>query len=398
MNTEFKGFIKKLPNILFVLLTVAVLLFSLIRTAFFPKDINYYENRYSEKIIAPNAENVLDQTFQDSIENSLADQIPKAQALKKVYNTLTSKYIDSIIEPIIESNPDIYINYLGVKLFGSDQIVYSYKDLDDLKPALEAKAENYNKLFEKYPDLEFYAYFLEKDTDMNFETEEKVGASKYMLDLLKMPDNNKTVFEINSYKDFRETFYKTDHHWNHKGSYKAYTEILDLLGIKSEPIKPLEEKLISKDFSGSKAASAGAGMFKEDFYAYRFEYPEFKITLNGKEAEDYGAQDKYFSDNKPSSISYGGFYGWDDGEIIIDNGNEQLDNILVIGESYDNAILKLLASHHNLTYSIDLRNYEYYMDKKFNFADYNKTHKIDKVLFVGNIDFFIKEEFMLEND
>lgn len=71
--------------------------------------------------------------------------------------------------------------------------------------------------------------------------------------------------------------------------------------------------------------------------------------------------------------------------------------MLVIGESYDNAILKLLASHFNKTYSIDLRNYERTFGAKFQFSEYVKDSQIDKVLLIGNIDYFTMSEFMLED-
>lgn len=398
MKTGVKKFLKKLPDLAFITLIIAVLIFGLLKTVFLPKDINYYENRKSEKIIFPTFKNISEQKFQNSIEKSLADQIPKAQTLKKMYNLSTAIYIDTMVRTVIESNPDVYINYLGVKLFGSDQIVYSFRDLNTLKPDLNAKAENYNSLIESYPDIEFYAYFIEKDTDINFETGEKLGAGEYMFNLLNLPDTNKAIFKINSYNDFRESFYRTDHHWNHKGSYKAYLEVLDLLGIKDEPIKHSEEILVSKEFSGSKAASAGANTFKEDFFAYQFDYPEIKVTINGEQADDYGEQDEYFSDNKPSKITYGDFYGWDNGETIFESSNDERDNILIFGESYDNAILKLLATHYNTIYSIDMRTHKGQIGKEFNFSDYVKSHKIDKVLFIGNVDFYTMKEFILEND
>ena len=70
--------------------------------------------------------------------------------------------------------------------------------------------------------------------------------------------------------------------------------------------------------------------------------------------------------------------------------------ILIVGESYDNALLKLLASHFNKTYSIDLRNYERENNKKFNYLEYLNDNNIDKVLLIGNKDYFTMSEFNLE--
>lgn len=67
----------------------------------------------------------------------------------------------------------------------------------------------------------------------------------------------------------------------------------------------------------------------------------------------------------------------------------------MIGESYDNAVLKLLASHFNNTYSIDLRYYEAYMGQSFSLSEYLREHEIDKVLLIGNIDYYLMTEFQL---
>ena len=131
----------------------------------------------------------------------------------------------------------------------------------------------------------------------------------------------------------------------------------------------------------------------DDFCAYEFDFVDMDITING-ETKDYGMQDEYFNKNE-KNVTYGDFYGWDDGEIIFNTNDSSKENILIFGESYDNAILKLLAEKFNITISIDLRTYEREMNKEFKFSDYVKEYKIDKVLFIGNIDFYTLETFLV---
>ena len=69
--------------------------------------------------------------------------------------------------------------------------------------------------------------------------------------------------------------------------------------------------------------------------------------------------------------------------------------LLVIGESFDNALLKLLASEFENLYSIDLRNYETDVGKPFDLASYAAEHEIDSVLLIGNLDFWKMDEFLL---
>ena len=67
----------------------------------------------------------------------------------------------------------------------------------------------------------------------------------------------------------------------------------------------------------------------------------------------------------------------------------------VLGESYDNAILKLLSESFDKTYSVDLRYYEAKMGRSFNFSQYLQEHNISKVLLIGNIDYFVMDEFSI---
>lgn len=386
----------KILNLIFVIGILLCLGASGVRTFLFPEEINQYENRYANKVSPFSAESFANQEFQNNLENALSDQIFASSAMKETYNAWTAAYTTDIMSGVLENYKDQYFSIMGGLVFGGDQLAFYPRTLDSEKDALKAKADNYNALMQAYPDIDFYSYYIEKDTDIHFDTGEKVGASEYYNSLLNLPDDRKAVFSIDSYDQFRDYFYRTDHHWNNKGSYQGYQEVLQLLGCTDEPLVPSDEVLINESFAGSKTAYMSSKLFEEPFYAYPFDFPNFDITMNGASVEDYGAQKEYI-EHHPESISYGSFYGGDEGEIIFDTGRPELENVLIFGESYDNAILKLLASHYNITYSIDMRYYEHYMNAPFDFADYVQTHHIDKVLFIGNIDFFTMSEFALEN-
>ena len=60
-------------------------------------------------------------------------------------------------------------------------------------------------------------------TDINFTTNEKTDIYDYLKENIHTDKIYK--YEINSFEEFKDKFYKTDHHWNYKGSYLAYTEL-----------------------------------------------------------------------------------------------------------------------------------------------------------------------------
>lgn len=395
MDNDKKKRCKKWGNVGFICLIAVFLLAGLVRTVCFPKDINYYENRYSNKVIAPSVGSFADSSFQNSLEDALSDQIPAAQRLKKAYNQTMSFFSNLWVTPLLENNTTTYVNFKnGIKIFGG-YYVYDAYTLDSVKSAFQQKAANYNQLFRQYPDIAFYAYYIEKDTDINFETAAGIHADEYLFSLLELDGSHTQTFEIDNFNDFANYYYKTDHHWKHTGSYEAYTEIAALLGCEDGILPKGDEVLIAESYKGSKASTAGSDLITEPFYAYQFEFPAFKQITRGQNT-DYGAQESTLAAAPAKSISYGGFYGGDDGEVIFDTGKTELENVLIIGDSFDNAILKLLATHFNRTHSIDLRNHEHDTGSTFNFKEYAHENDIDKVLFIGGIDFYSSNTFELE--
>jgi len=381
-------------NIVFIVCVFLYLCSGLFLTILGRKDINDYENRTAYKLPKIKIDTILDKTYQDDTELAFSDQTLLSTTIKKGYNFLSNSITSKASNIILKNNCDNkYIN-VGklISTFGCDNnIIYYYTYIEDSKVEYDNRIENINKIIEK-TDVPLYLYYIEKDTDINFETNEKSNIYNYLSD--NIDTTNFYKFEINNFEEFSNNFYKTDHHWNHKGSYKAYQQLVEIL-TKDNALNPLEEVCLNDNFSGSKANYSGASLiYKETFCAYRFENLNMDVYVNGKKSS-YG-DSKYHFDNPLSEITYGTFYGADYGEVIFDNKNANKENILIIGESYDNAILSLIATHFNKTFSIDLRSYEMENNKKFNYLEYIKENSIDKVLLIGNRDYFKSSDFNME--
>ena len=386
---------KRLADVLFLSVILLLLLAGLVRTLFFPKELNTYENRYAQKAPALSVSGFLDGSYQSDLDAALADQVPLSQYAKKLYNLGTSALMESMVLPIAQSHPNRYINIFGLRLFNGTHLTYYTNILSDRIPGLDEKAENYNQVFAQHPDTEFYVYFIEKDTDIDFETGEKVGIYEYLAGQLNLPEERIARYRIDSFDQFSQWFYRTDHHWNAQGSYEGYLQVLELLGVAEQPLTHGDPVTVSQHFSGSKASSAPS--LYEPFSVYPYDFPDMDIVINGAPAADYGNQDAWLSGQGTGAISYSAFYGGDMGEIIFDTGTQGRGSLLVIGESFDNAILKLLASHFDRLYSIDLRYYEAYMGTAFSLSDYLEEHQPDRVLLIGNADYFASQDFLLED-
>lgn len=381
---------KLLINTAFTIAVFVYLFSSLIKSIVKPIDVVERENRYANKYSKINLTSYVKGVTQSNIESTLSDQVFLSSRLKLVNNLMKGILLKEYINLYFDQNELCYFPVSDINFYGKDNLVYNKWNFNETKNILDTKIENYNKLIDNI-NTNFYVYYIEKDTDINFETNKKLGAYDYIKDNINT--KNISRFEINNFDEFNEYFYKTDHHWNYKGSYKAYKELLTLLNVDSSP-KVGTEKCFKERFSGSKASTTQFNqIMTEEFCAYDFNFDQFNTTINGIKNE-YGNQEKYFN-GLADNISYGNFYGGDDGEIVFKNSKVLEDNILVIGESYDNAILRLLAEKFNYLISIDLRYYEHYMKKEFDLKYYIKKYNINKVLFIGNLSFFTMEDFMI---
>ncbi len=372
------------------------LLAGLGRTLLRPKDVNIYENRPANTVAPLTVSGWLDGSFQDAMEAALSDQVPLAQTMKKAYNDTQSSIRYDVMLRLSQAHPSLPVQYGSFYVYGGKYLTYPYRTLAEVNEALEARSKNINQIIAAHPDVSFYIYMVEGDTNNNFPSGENNGAFEYLSSRVNLPAAQMGKFAADDLETFERDFYQTDHHWNNVGSYRGYREAAALLGC-ADLLEPQETVRVTDHFSGSKALTIGAQeQFFEPMDVYRFAFPNISVTIAGEPADDYGQQDAALS-GRLTSFSYGGIYGSDYGEVILDTGTTGRGNLLMLGESYDNAILKLMASHFDRVYSVDLRSYEQDMGKPFRMAEYLREHQITKVLWIGSTTFFTSDAFMVED-
>lgn len=380
----------KIINISFLMIFLFIIFTGFIKPIIKPIAVNYAENRTANQLPAFELSAFADKTFQDQYENAIADQLPLSSKMKKAEKTaeLMMKLW------YFQTDPSRFHRMNSGLLYKDNYLLYTPRDFSKIKENLDKKTANLNEAVKQLPDIDFYLYYIEKDTDMNFETNDKLQAYEYLTEKLDHRILTKK-YEISSFDEFKQYFYQTDHHWNHRGSYKAYEEIASWMSDDELVVKS-DEICMNTVFSGSKAADiGGSALLKEQLCAYQYELKPHDIFINGNKAERYGNYADYFHQGKETG-SYGDFYGSDAGLLEFDYHQENKDNLLMIGESYDNAINEILASHFNHTYNVDLRNYERENGKSFDIYEFVKTHHIDRILLIGNIDYYVMEEFNLK--
>lgn len=396
---------RKNADTVFVALLLALLLGSLVKAVFFPKQINTLENRYAKTLPAVSADHYLSGKLQDDTDAALSDQLPFAEQLTSYSNRIRSRVTLTLLQWQMQADPDHYYVYDAERAasdpaaanvqFYAGRLCYAPKKPEDYSDAIAKRTEALNQLFAENEGTEFFAYFVENDANIDFESGKNCGICDAVLEALALPEEQKGAFRLTGIGDFSQRFYETDHHWNDLGVRIAYGDLAELLGF--EKLSAEREFTLDNRLSGSKAKAIGAqDILTESVSVSTYDLPEYETYVNGKEGT-YGNEAFFLSGRKKQTLTYGAFYGGDEGEVIFRNtALPDGGNLLIIGDSYDNALLKLLASHYSCTCAIDPRYYAQKMGSEFSLSSYLDAHDIDQVLFIGSVSFWTLDEFAVE--
>ena len=381
---------------IFMIIIIVLPLFILLREQ---KEFSSLENRVLTKRNDLSEKSIIKNDFQDNLENVLVDQMILGQKMKQYYNYLKNISSSSLLERIYDNKEENYFIPLGnevYKLSKSNYLVYKPYSFDKVEKELNNHINNINSIYKKY-NIPVYTFYINKDIDINIYNQvnefmkEKLNKNiKY--DYMKMINNDNNDY-YNLYKNY---FYKTDHHWNYKGAFEGYKLVSKMF---NNNILDYEKEICFENvkFTGSKGKKVGDFSNYDKFCVYQFNLLEHKVYINGKET-NYGNKELYYKNRHQNELGtnhYGLYYGGDYGEVVYDFNNDK-ENLLIFSNSYSNAINDLVASSFNKTYVIDLRAYEEDLGYKFNLDNYIKKNKINKILFLGDINFYISDVFMID--
>lgn len=240
-----------------------------------------------------------------------------------------------------------------------------------------------------------YVYFIESSRSADLNSDLSGENEIYTLIKEQFEADGFATLALEKPEDYLNWFYKTDHHWNYKGSYQGYCDIVRMILGPDEPLAVPAETVTFPDipFSGAYNSKLGYSKSDEPFTVYRFDnLPEYTALINGSPSKSYGRARTYYTGKYPRLTEYNhyaNYYGGDPGELIIDTNQSEKPNLLLISNSYSNAVTHLLAKHFNRIFAIDSRFYKLRMEKDFHIQKYIKTNNIDIVLEMGDMAFFI---------
>lgn len=257
------------------------------------------------------------------------------------------------------------------KDIGSDALI-----LEDKILALYISNQDYidsiievsNKLFDMMPE-NVNKYMMISPARIEFEEEEYKQYSDSQLDSIyeiysEMNENVKTVDSYSLLQYASETmgidklYFKSDHHWTAYGASFGANALLSSMG--KELVLPENyDEINAGDFLGYLAVmhSANASNLNPESFIYYDCAPEIYEYAYGVEGADI-TESKYELLLDGERAGYYTFVERSYQYVVIEGGNKEGGNLLMINDSFGNAMVPWMASQFNTIVMIDPRLYE----------------------------------------
>lgn len=178
----------------------------------------------------------------------------------------------------------------------------------------------------------------------------------------QMGDEVKFVNVYNNMMLHRDEYlyFRTDHHWTQLGAYYAYQVFCEKKGIPYKPLNSYETKVFDSFLGSLYNNSQNERMFEnpDDVLVL---YPHSNATMTVYPAEGDPFEWAIINDvsNYNNGVKYSTFIAGDNPFTVIHNNDlEDGSSIIVIKESYGNALVPLLVDHYENIYVIDYRYYQ----------------------------------------
>ncbi len=193
------------------------------------------------------------------------------------------------------------------------------------------------------------------------------------------------IYDVLLEKEFigEEIYLRTDHHWTSLGAYYAYVEIAKAMGFKPYDLKNFEFQLFTNSFKGSDSVKIGENSIPPDsIYLMSLKNDSRTFHTEIREYTDSGKNTRYTGFYDLSCLytdeKYSVFLSGNNANVKITCEEQQRETLLMIRDSFANALAPFLALHYDLVL-IDPRFY----NKRI--GDVIENDNISKILIVENM-------------
>jgi len=356
----------------------------------------------------PSPGRIVSGDFQHDFESAARGNFPLSQAtLIPLYRELSAKvsHVSLLALPAVPDTADPLLKgYRLVRVGDGERRICGpptvYLEADRRK--LMDRASYYNDLHAACPTVHFYVFPVLSAADWctvgglyGDGSKKHLVGDRYAREFRTLLDpaiGYAWAAEDCSFQEAISCYYRTDHHWNFPGAYKVYRQLWRFLHPRSPQMGPPWEpkgwiEIPGVTFHGSSALRAGrCDSVGDAIVDGDFDLPEVMTRIHGFEGIERNAKRCYHTgdyDKAEFTNHYAVYFGKDYGLIEYTSDGAGGGNLAVIGDSFDNCIEPLLASHFAHTWFVDLRLYAKDVGEEFDMDTFLRQHEITDVLFLG---------------
>lgn len=175
-------------------------------------------------------------------------------------------------------------------------------------------------------------------------------------------------------------FYRTDHHWTSAGAWHGYAALMEAMGEPSEPLGTPET--VADDFYGTLYSSSGVHWLAPDTIE-RYVSGEGVTVENFEKGETHGLYVDSFLGEKDK---YASFLGGNTPLYIIRNPEAASgEKLLVVRDSYSDAMAPFLSQYFAEIHLVDLRYY------RTSVAEYAQENGMERIFVCYSVENFVKD-------
>lgn len=175
-------------------------------------------------------------------------------------------------------------------------------------------------------------------------------------------------------------FYRTDHHWTSAGAWHGYAALMEAMG---EPFEPLgTPETVSENFYGTLYSSSGVHWLAPDTIE-RYVAGESVTVENFEKGETHGLYVDSFLGEKDKYASFLG--GNTPLYIILNPEAASEEKLLVVRDSYSDAMAPFLSQYFAEIHLVDLRYY------RTSVVEYARENGMDRIFVCYSVENFVKD-------
>lgn len=315
---------------------------------FLPKhegELSPNERRVLAKAPDASIDNILGGGFSGEVDTWLEDHFPFRNFFVSLYSYADRLTGRNITESIILGKGDRLLsapvanNETEITECG-DKIA-AFAEKNNLRSIVCGIPSNGSMLENELPKLHLEYH----DADILREFESAVGGVSL--------DNIKLFAQSG---DTSEYYYRTDHHLTMQGSYAVYVELCGQLGI--APMGELSFEKQNYEFYGTAYGSSGLLLTKPDtleVWRWKGDESVAVTTYDGSTSEVHNGMYDEACLAEGYVDRYAAYLYSNHGVTIVENPNAVGGSLLVLKDSYGNAIVPFLAKHFKTIVMLDLR-------------------------------------------